>query len=789
MGLATVLAILLLPHSAVLANEPDPSATESSAVVDLEIPRDGDRPIIVVESLGKKLRFLVKTTSAVTTYDVRWVPHLGTALRTDFVTDANGTLSKKEYFRPPKLRVGPLLPNLEEVEVSNLKLVNQSVDNRIDGFLGLDVLRQFVVTLDCDRGVLQLRPSLPADPGEELPLRFDKNGLPVVALALGGKPPTPFAICTGSTVAMLVRPPVFAELRERNVIRSTNPAIGARELADQCATGIVGDVMLGSYIHRNAAVEAWAFDGLGMDYLARYIVTLDFPRRKVYFKPGKAVDRIDRLDQCGLQIMKREGQVVVDFVVANSPAWESGILVGDVLRRVNDTPISAFSLFELRRLLQTEESRVAIAVGRDGEPLEFEVALRNYNDVDAESKRRTAALPSPAARPQAATVIAEFDVGRRGEPLVVPVTIEGFERPLNMLVDTGSHRTFFDYGLCAKLGKSIGWEPASTPDGESAMYEQIRVGAASLGGVRLRHASIGLGGDRMIDIFRRLFGYDDLDGILGMDLLCGQIVQIDFDAGKLRLLTAVDGDAGHRVDLFYRPSGIPVLAATFDGMDRHWFRVDTGCAAWNFCDEQIFSALTARGAVHGVHQGHTFQKSGAFIRKRWCVDRLEVGPFGHRDIGFRSAQINALGLFYLSRYVVTFDFPGHAIYLKKGKLYDRPEPYDKSGLCICKEDGKYVVFDVFPGSPASDAGIFSGDVILRFDGRDVTNYSLFELGEILSDAGKSVALSLRRDGERMEHELLLREYFGGRILTTPKSPRPTTSAPAENDKKTSPVRR
>ena len=37
---------------------------------------------------------------------------------------------------------------------------------------------------------------------------------------------------------------------------------------------------------------------------------------------------------------------------------------------------------------------------------------------------------------------------------------------------------------------------------------------------------------------------------------------------------------------------------------------------------------------------------------------MQLGPFEHENVGFATSEMNALGLSYLSRYVVTFDFPG-----------------------------------------------------------------------------------------------------------------------------------
>ena len=380
-GAAITLALLLLHPPASRADETGVSPSEPDAVVELEIATDGDLPVVTVESFGKKLRFLVDSTRAITTYDVRWEEELGESMRSLTVPTFQGRSNLTEFFRAPGLRIGPLQPALKEVGEISLQSIQDFVAARIDGLLGLDVLSQFVVTLDCDRGVLQLRPSLPADPGEQLPMDREGNGPPTVPVAIGGKRLLPVQICTDGPTALLLRGPRFGKLRENGAIWSTNPTLAPYEIERHCPNGILSEISIGAHVHRNIAVEACDVNGIGMQFLSRYVVTLDFPHGQAYFKPGKAFDRVDCLDQNGQRIVSRGNDIIIDQVAALSPGWESGILVGDLLRRVDETPVSAFSLFAMRRSFATERKSLAIEVERDGKVLSLQLAPRNYQDA------------------------------------------------------------------------------------------------------------------------------------------------------------------------------------------------------------------------------------------------------------------------------------------------------------------------------------------------------------------------------------------------------------------------
>jgi carboxyl-terminal processing protease len=78
-------------------------------------------------------------------------------------------------------------------------------------------------------------------------------------------------------------------------------------------------------------------------------------------------------------------------------------------------------------------------------------------------------------------------------------------------------------------------------------------------------------------------------------------------------------------------------------------------------------------------------------------------------------------------------------------------------LVETNEDGEYVVVTPFEGSPAMEAGVQPGDVIVAVNGRDVADQTLQEvIAQIRGEEGSSVEVSFRRPGEpdRMTHTLI-----------------------------------
>jgi hypothetical protein len=62
-------------------------------------------------------------------------------------------------------------------------------------------------------------------------------------------------------------------------------------------------------------------------------------------------------------------------------------------------------------------------------------------------------LQTAVSAPSTAGVLEEVAIPRAGEPLIVPVTVEG--QTYSFVVDTGTSQSVFDASLCRLLGKKI----------------------------------------------------------------------------------------------------------------------------------------------------------------------------------------------------------------------------------------------------------------------------------------------------------------------------------------------
>lgn len=119
------------------------------------------------------------------------------------------------------------------------------------------------------------------------------------------------------------------------------------------------------------------------------------------------------------------------------------------------------------------------------------------------------------------------------------------------------------------------------------------------------------------------------------------------------------------------------------------------------------------------------------------VREITLGDFRHRDMVFtESPEQNKIGLGYLSRYVITFDFPRMKIYLKPGKRFDEHDHFDLSGISMRRRDDAVRASSVDQGSAGETAGVRKGDVIEQIDERPAASVPLRGIRKLLSISGR-----------------------------------------------------
>jgi hypothetical protein len=352
-------------------------------------------------------------------------------------------------------------------------------------------------------------------------------------------------------------------------------------------------------------------------------------------------------------------------------------------------------------------------------------------------------------------------------------------RPLNFLLDTAASTDAIDRRVAEELNLSMvemGMRAnAGAGDGltRMAFARNVRI---SLGDVAYQPVFMGA---VPLDDVSRSFG-QPIDGAVGYDLLSRWIVTIDYQRQKLVLHSNKFEYQGSGSLLPLRPSnGTPIATATvvLDGKEYSGdFIIDapargSATLATPFIAENGLLS-TMRSSGRRLLESELRGVGGTSKR---FVGRISAFRFG--DVTFESpivALANATGGAFARRDVagnigaeilrhfrVTFDYPHERLILEP---VERPEiqETDMSGITWESEPPDQITLRlvrVQDNSPAAEAGVQVGDVLVSLNDRPAAEIRTWQLTEALKRPGEQVNLVVKRGNEELSLLLVLRRLI------------------------------
>jgi hypothetical protein len=328
----------------------------SGILARIDVARAGDPLLAKVRVGGAKAQFLIDTGSAFTVLDRTLLPRDALPLRkVEF--DRAYPAFKVAIYDCPKLSVeGIDCPWIKHVQAGDLAQVRTMCGGEVGGILGMDVLSRFALHCDLDRKHVLICDSAKVEhlPRGSIPLAISAAGLPVIGCTLGNRDVQCEIDTGGFGNGSLTNGVVREQLRLGTASRGDGlkytSDVGGNEAVS--ASIVCHSITCGEVECCNISFRSGETNRIGMYFLARFAFTMDFPKGKAYFVPGKRLKVADRSSAMGMALtMASPNELLVSDVLPDTVAANTGFMRGDKIVQIDHVQIADMHETQLARAL------------------------------------------------------------------------------------------------------------------------------------------------------------------------------------------------------------------------------------------------------------------------------------------------------------------------------------------------------------------------------------------------------------------------------------------------------
>ncbi len=253
---------------------------------------------------GENLPLLLDTGCPTTCLDKSFEPKLGTRIKTDTLWDF-GVKSQINLYAAPKLylkntllaKIGPYVVTHDCKEISN------DVGQPIMGILGMDVLQNYCIQFDFAANKIRFLDydhSNKSHWGDSFDLIEIGDGCFIISNNLAGAKAPGSLIDTGYNQDGWLVPNLFQQWTNRSSslpegrAHSPNGILGSQTYTDLNLRGVDPKLLSSGDTHIT-------FNGIGLHFLSRHLVTLDFPEQTLYLKRTSIGPLVDKNEDAAMK--------------------------------------------------------------------------------------------------------------------------------------------------------------------------------------------------------------------------------------------------------------------------------------------------------------------------------------------------------------------------------------------------------------------------------------------------------------------------------------------------------
>lgn len=349
-----------------------------------------------------------------------------------------------------------------------------------------------------------------------------------------------------------------------------------------------------------------------------------------------------------------------------------------------------------------------------------------------------------------------------GGVMVIKATFENIKDSLNFILDTGSGGISLDSTTIEEFNiPTRATDTTITGIGGKRKVHFAFNHTLHLPGLDLTKLNFHINN---YDVLTSVYG-EKVDGIIGYSFFSRYIIKINFDQYYIEVYEPGKMDYP-RGGTLLKPafSSIPINFVQFKDRKRmsHNFYFDTGAGLCFLLTEQYAKdsgiLLAKRKPLATQAEGMV----GRIQMRLTVVKELKLGPYRFFDVPTYLYQDDynvirypfAGGLFgneLLRRFNMTFNYGQREIHLMPNNHFDEPFDYAYTGLGMYSIDGKVLIEDIVPDSPAEKAGFKLGDEIIAVGNNLSRNIQAYK--NLLLVANQRIKVVVMRDNKLVEINL------------------------------------
>jgi predicted aspartyl protease len=331
-----------------------------------------------------------------------------------------------------------------------------------------------------------------------------------------------------------------------------------------------------------------------------------------------------------------------------------------------------------------------------------------------------------------------------GHPIFIKVRINNSKKNYKFILDTGA-LTIVSKQVAQELElQNVVEVQAGGTGGKSKKINLVQLKSITIGNSGVQNIAAGV-----VDFSEQLG--KDIAGLLGSNFFKFFQVTIDYKNKELTLvqdaktLPTQEGTIQIAFETDIKNGFAPIIRCVINGNTKATGMIDTGypkiaglpLAIMQKLDSFMSgNVLTAKGSMDGGIYG--MENESYLLR----INTLEIGSSELENIPSESHQHKSgyilLGNKFLSKYLVTIDYPAKLLILRPHRNAVFETNIDSYGMSLVKKDKKFIVSGIWNKSPAYKSGIEPGDEIIKVNSKDTHLLSFFELATIFLDEKASV---------------------------------------------------